>query len=129
MPRAYSLDLGERVVAAVVAGGTCVAVAATFAVSVASVVKWAQRYRATGSASAKPSGGDRRSERIQAHADFILAALDEQPDITLGELRTKMIEERGETFGTTTIWRFFDRRKITFKKSPHTPPSRNGLMS
>jgi hypothetical protein len=48
MGRAYSLDLRERVVAAVAAGESCRAVAATFKVSVASVVKWSQRYRATG---------------------------------------------------------------------------------
>ena len=37
MGRAYSLDLRERVVAAVAAGGSCRAVATTFKVSVASV--------------------------------------------------------------------------------------------
>jgi len=34
-------------------------VAATFKVSVASVVKWSQRFRATGSAAARPVGGNR----------------------------------------------------------------------
>ena len=57
MARAYSLDLRERVVAAVAAGESCRAVAATFKVSVASVVKWSQRYRATGSAAAYKVGG------------------------------------------------------------------------
>lgn len=52
MGRAYSLDLRDRVVAAVAAGQSCRAVAATFKVSVASVVKWSQRFRATGSAAA-----------------------------------------------------------------------------
>jgi len=50
MARAYSLDLRERVVGAVVAGQSCRAVASTFGVSIASVVKWSQRFRATGSA-------------------------------------------------------------------------------
>ena len=54
MGRAYSLDLRERVVAAVASGESCRAVAATFKVSVASVVKWSQRFRATGSAAARP---------------------------------------------------------------------------
>ena len=56
MARAYSLDLRERVVAAVAAGESCRAVAATFEVSVASVVKWSQRFRATGSAAATADG-------------------------------------------------------------------------
>jgi transposase len=126
---ALSDDLRERVVGAVNGGRSRRAASERFGVSVASAVRWMQRYRDTGSFSAKPSGGDRRSERIESHADFILAAVAEQPDITLGELRAKLIEERGETFGTTTIWRFFDRRKITFKKSPRTPPSKSGRTS
>jgi transposase len=48
MARAYSLDLRERVVAAVAEGESCRAVAARFKVSVASVVKWSQRFRSTG---------------------------------------------------------------------------------
>ena len=60
MARAYSLDLRERVVASVANGQPCRAVAASFAVSVASVVKWSLRARATGSAAAKPMGGHRR---------------------------------------------------------------------
>lgn len=126
---ALSDDLRERLIAAVNAGQSRRAAGERFGVSAASAVRWMQRYRDTGSFSAKPSGGDHRSDRIEGHADFILAAVAEQPDITLGELRAKLIEERGETFGTTTIWRFFDRRKITFKKSPRTPPSKSGRMS
>ena len=57
--RAYSLDLRERVVATVAAGESCRSVAATFKVSVASVVKWSQRFRATGSAAAHKVGGRR----------------------------------------------------------------------
>ena len=64
MPRAYSLDLRERVVAAVAAGESCRGVAKTFKVSVASVVKWSQRFRATGSAAAKPVGGVRRNSLV-----------------------------------------------------------------
>lgn len=45
MGRAYSLDLRERVVAAVASGESCRAVAATFKVGVASVVKWSQLDR------------------------------------------------------------------------------------
>jgi len=45
MGRPYSLDLRERAVAATAAGQSCRAVAERFGVSVASVVKWSQRYR------------------------------------------------------------------------------------
>jgi transposase len=42
-----------------VSGEPCRAVAELFDISVASVVKWSQRTRATGSAAAKPMGGKR----------------------------------------------------------------------
>ena len=57
MARPYSLDLRERVVAAVAAGESCRKVAETYRVSVASVVKWSRRFRSTGSAAAKRMSG------------------------------------------------------------------------
>ena len=57
MARPYSQDLRDRVIGSVASGRTCRATAALFAVSVASAVKWSQRWRASGSAAAKPMGG------------------------------------------------------------------------
>ena len=71
MARAYSLDLRERVVAAVAAGESCRAVATKFKVSVASVVKWSQRFRATGSAAAYKVGG-RRPYPLAGERDWLL---------------------------------------------------------
>lgn len=48
MAKPYAMDLRERVVARVEAGEAVRAVAAAFDVSVSAVVKWSQRYRATG---------------------------------------------------------------------------------
>ena len=74
MARAYSLDLRERVVAAVAAGASCRKVAGVFQVSVASVVKWSQRSRATGSAAARPMGGN-RPYVLAGQRDWLLARL------------------------------------------------------
>jgi transposase len=89
MGRAYSLDLRERVVAAVAAGQSCRAVAATYKVSVASVVKWSQRFRATGSAAAYKVGG-RRPFALAGERAWLLARLAEQPDITLRALGAEL---------------------------------------
>jgi transposase len=126
---ALSQDLRKRVVAAVDAGASRRSAADRFGVSAASAVRWAKRAEETGSAAAKPSGGDYRSKRIEQQADFILAAMASSPDITLSELQAKLRDERGESFGTTTIWRFFQRRKITVKKSPRTPQNKSGRIS
>ncbi|MFQ5535445.1 MAG: hypothetical protein ACE5EM_11560, partial [Sphingomonadales bacterium] len=59
---------------AVAAGQSCRSVAATFGVSVSSVVKWSQRARMTGSAAAKPMGG-RRPYRLAAERDWLLGRI------------------------------------------------------
>src|SRR5271154_3953677 len=89
MARAYSLDLRERVVAAVAGGESCRAVAATFKVSVASVVKWSQRFRATGSAAAHKVGG-RRPYALAGEREWLLARVAEKPDITFAALGAQL---------------------------------------
>src|SRR5271169_3911280 len=92
MARAYSLDLRERVVAAVEAGQSCRVVAKTFMVSVASVVKWSQRQRATGSPAAGRVGG-RRRYAVAREREWLLARIAQKPDLTLrallGELKDR----------------------------------------
>lgn len=116
MGRAYSLDLRERVVAAVAAGESCRSVAATFKVSVASVVKWSQRFRRTGSAAARPMGGN-RPYVLACERDWLLKRLAEQPDITLRALLAELAE-RGITVSYYAVWHFFEHEGISFKKKP-----------
>ena len=115
MARAYSLDLRERVVAFVESGHTMRATAAVFDVSVASVVKWNQRKNATGSAAAKLMGG-KRPWLLEAERDWLLARLEEKPDLTLQALRDEL-RERGVAVSCDTLWRFLKRQEIAFKKN------------
>lgn len=57
--KAYSLDLRDRVVARVLSGEAVRPVAAAFSVGVATVVRWAQRYRARGNVAPDKMGGHR----------------------------------------------------------------------
>ena len=116
MARAYSLDLRERVVAAVASGQTCRAVAVRFGVSVASVVKWYQRFRATGSAAAKPMGG-RRPYALESERDWVLARVAKVPDLTLRAL-TAELAARGIVVSHYAVWHFLAREGISFKKKP-----------
>ena len=116
MAKPYSLDLRERVVAAVAAGESCRAVADRFDVSVSSVVKWAQRQRATGSAAALPMGG-RRPFALAGERDFVLARLAEAPDLTLRAL-ARELSERGVVVSYFAVWHFCAREGFTFKKNP-----------
>ena len=127
MARAYSLDLRERVVAATEAGQSCRAVAKTFVVSVASVVKWSQRHRASGSAAARPVGG-RRGYAAARERDWLLARIAEKPDLTLRGLLLEL-KERGMVVSYYALWHFLQHEGITFKKKPCTPPNRIVRMS
>src|SRR5512147_1953154 len=96
--------------------------AARFGVSVTSAIRWAQRQETTGTVAPNKQGGDRRSDRVEKEAEFILGTVEEAPDITLKELQAKLKEERGQRFGIGTIWRFFESRRITRKKRRHRRP-------
>ena len=86
MPRALSLDLRVRVLAAVAKGLSRGRRVERFGVSVAG---WplAVRLSASGAKLAPVPGGDRRSGRVKAHGATILALVEETPDIAIEELR------------------------------------------
>ena len=64
----------------------------------------------------RPRGGDHRSQRIEVHAEEILALIEETPDITLAEMAEHLDEAHGLVVAQSTIWRLLDRRGMTFKK-------------
>ena len=76
MTRALSNDLRERVVAAIIGGESCRAAAARFGVAVSSVVKWSQRYRATGSLTPEKMGGHRKRV-LEPHRAFVLERINQ----------------------------------------------------
>ena len=122
MAKALSVDLRERVIAAVESGVSGRQVALRFEVSPSSVSRWLGKLVQEGEIAPKRQGGDRRSGRIEAYAGLILNAVTAAPDITLAELQA-MLKDEGLTVGIGSIWRFFDRRKITLKKRPRMPQS------
>ena len=92
MPKPCSLELRERVVDAVESGASRREAAEWFDVSPSSAVKWMQRRQESGSVAAKPSGGS--ISPLQAHADFLLRLIAEQPDLTLDEIVAAMRKRR-----------------------------------
>ena len=63
---------------------------------------------------------------MEAEAAFLLGEVAETPDITLVELQEKL-QAPGVSagIGIGTLSRFFDRRRITFKKSRRMALSSN----
>lgn len=128
MSKALSLDLRERVLSSVAEGASHREAGRRFGVSPASVSRWRALARRQGDAKPGPLGGDRRSGRIEAHAEAIMALVEGEPDMTLHELRAALAA-RGQTFGIGTLWRFFRRHGVTLKKRPATRTSSPGPTS
>ncbi len=130
MAKPYSLDLRERVVAAVAAGSSCREVAETFQVSVASVVKWSQRFRATGSAAAKPMGR-RQARSLAPQRAWLLSRLEVAPDMTLRALVVEL-GERGVVTSYGSVWRIVHDAGLSFKKNSvrhRAGPARRGAKT
>ena len=115
MARPYSLDLRERVVRRVESGETVRSVAALYGVSVSCVVKWSLRYRASGSAAPAKMGGHRRPI-LERERGFVLARIEENPDITLRGLQAKLAE-RGTAASYGAVWAFVHAQGKSFKKN------------
>ena len=113
---ALSMDIREKVVKAIEDGMSRRQAAARFDIGPATAVRWAKRIETTGEVAPLKMGGDRRSQRIEAHADSILAHIEKKPDMTIMELREKIKERHGVGFGYGTVWRFLARHRITRKK-------------
>jgi transposase len=114
MPKAYSEDMRTRVIARVEGGASRREAAEHYEVSPSTAVIWVKCFRETGRCVAKRRGGS--TSPLEAHAEFLLALIDEQPDMTLDEVVCAM--RKHKVCGSrTAVWRFFQRHKITLKKS------------
>ena len=110
-----SNDLRERVVAAVGMGESCRSVAKRFGVAVSSVVKWSQRYRATGSVGPGKMGGHRKRV-LEPHRSFIIERIAQTPHLTLHGLKRELAE-RGVKVSHNAVWLFLRREGLSFKKN------------
>ena len=115
MSRGYSIDLRERVIAAIEGGMSRRAAGRLFRIGESSAIKWCARWRATGSFAEKP-GGMINPSPLDFHATWLLTLVENEPDLTLDEIRLRLLEERQMRTGGASVWRFFNRHGISFKK-------------
>lgn len=128
MPGAYGDDLRKRMVRAIESGASVREAAEIYDVAPSTVVKVHQRWRATGAVSAKPMGGDQRSHALEARGSVIMDLIRAQPDLTLNEICAELAG-KGIKASRSALWRFFERRGVSYKKKRRTPASRNAQTS
>ena len=111
----YSKDLRVRVIQVVENGAAARAAARQFVLGDSTAIRWVKRWRETGSAEAKSIKGQSRSP-LKRHEEWLLDLVRREPDLTLEEIQRRLLDEREQKAGIGSVWRFFDRHGISFKK-------------
>lgn len=115
MGKPYSIDLRERVVAAVVTGGlSCRQAAKQFGVGISTAINWVKRLRETGSVTPGKMGGHRPKAISGEHAVWLLQRI-QAGDFTLRGLVAELAE-RGLKVDYRPVWEFVHAAKLSFKK-------------
>ena len=115
MARPYSSDLRIRVIRVVEDGVSARGAGRRLGIGESTATAWVGRWRRTGSVEAKSQKGRSRSP-LAAHSEWLLSLVGECADLTLDEIRG-LLAERGVRVAVSSVWRFFDRHGISFKKN------------
>jgi transposase len=117
MGKPYSMDLRERVVAAVLTGGLSRNRAAKqFGIGISTAINWVALQRETGSIAPGKMGGHKRKTLSGAHRDWLLQRI-KDGDFTLRGLVAELTE-RGLKVDYRSVWEFVHGEKLSFKKKP-----------
>lgn len=116
MGKGYSKDLRERAVAIVDEGDSAREAARLLKIAASTAIRWMDRWTTTGSVESKSGTGHSKSP-LKAHQQWLLDLVAKEPDLTLEEIRARLLREKKLDVATSSVWRFYDRHEITFKKS------------
>jgi transposase len=114
MGRAYSIDLRERVVAAVEKGLSCHQAAEQFGIGVSTAIRWVGRLRETGSVAPDKIGGYKPRAIAGEHRLWLVARIKDR-DFTLRGLVGELAG-RGLKVDYRSVWTFVHEEKLSFKK-------------
>jgi transposase len=127
MARPLSIDLRERLVAAIEGGSSRRAAAQRFGVSESCAIKLMQRWQQTGSLAPGQMGGH-KDYALASHGERVQALVKAQADMTIDELHARLRGD-GIAVGRSAVGRFLQSLGLTRKKRQSTPASKSGQMS
>src|SRR5256885_13688862 len=111
----YSNDLRIRVIQVVEGGAAARAAARQFVIGDSTAIRWAKRWRETGSYEAKSNKGQSRSP-LKKYELWLLELVRREPDLTLGEIQCRPLDERQQKAGLGSVWRVFGPPRLSFQK-------------
>jgi transposase len=116
--RAYSLDLRQKVVAAVERGDSTIEeVAASFGVGLTFVKKMLRQHRETGDLRPRPHGGGQTPRLSAKHLKLLRAEVERSPDKTAAALRDHLAERASVSVSRPTVTRALSRLGLSRKKN------------
>jgi len=86
------------VIRVVEGGGAARAAARPFAIGDSTAIRWAKRWRETGSYEAKSNKGQSRSP-LKKYELWLLELVRREPDLTLEEIQCRLLDERQQKAG------------------------------
>jgi transposase len=128
--RPYSHDLRERIIAAREDGHSAEEASRLFRVSRRSVERYWKKFQTTGAVESEQFGGYRRS-CLEGHDRSLRTWIGEKKDITLADLRERILHDLGIKVGNTALWHRLEKLGLSYKKNatrcrarPGGPPGR-----
>jgi len=127
MGRPYSMDLRERVVAAIEGGLSRRQAAAQFGVSYSVAIEWMKRLRETGSVAPGQMGGHKPKKISGEHRTWLVARCRDRA-FTLHGLVAEL-GERGLAVDYRSVWDFVHAEKLSYKKRRWLPANKTARTS
>ena len=117
MGKAISLDMRVRMVRGMASGKSRRSVAAQFEVAPSTAVRLQKRLEQTGSIEPASRGRTKNSGKLGSHRAFLIAIVEEQPDITMPALAARLEDERGVKADPSNLSKLLCREGYTYKKN------------
>ena len=114
--KSCSMDLRKRLVAGRRRGQSAGELARLFGVSKRSVERFWKRHGEEGTLEPKQRGGYRRS-CLEGHDELLGRWISKEPDLSLEELRARLLEQLGIGIGTTALWHRLEKLGLSYKKN------------
>ena len=117
MGKSLSADLRSRMIKGVLSGKSFRAVAAQFSVAPSTVVRLVRRYKETGGIEPAKQGRPHGYGWLGQHRNFLIACVEETPDLTMSELAVHLETQHGVKAHPASLSKVLRAAGFSYKKN------------